>query len=156
MINAANGGRRYCKVNAANGDRRHCIINVANGGRRYCNMNVANEGRRYCNMNVANEGRRYCIINVANEGRRYCITGNCGRTQPANRAVTPWAQGPTTRAPTGHPRSLEGPQHSARRYPASPGYHRGWFGPRILLGWLADCRLVSMCIDQLDLKILIE
>ena len=144
MINAANGGRRYCKVNAANGDRRHCIMNVANGG------------RRYCNMNVANEGRRYCIINVANEGRRYCSTGNCGRSQPANRAVTPWAQGPTTRAPTGHPRSLEGPQHSARRYPASPGYHRGWFGPRILLGWLADCRLVSMCIDQLDLKILIE
>ena len=65
------------------------------------------------------------------------ITGNCGRTQPAKRAVTPWAQGPTTRAPAGQPRSLEGPQHTARRYPAVPGYLKGWLDPRRLLGWLA-------------------
>ena len=36
------------------------------------------------------------------------ITGNCGSTQPAKMAVTPWAQGPTTRAPTGQPRSFDG------------------------------------------------
>ena len=67
------------------------------------------------------------------------ITGNWGRTQPAKRAVMPWAQGPTTRAPTGHNRSLEGPQHTARRYPAAPGYLRGWFGPSRLL-----CRLAAL------------
>ena len=65
------------------------------------------------------------------------ITGNCGKTHPAKRAVTPWAQGPTTRALTGQPVSLDGPQHTARRYPAVPGYPRGWFGPSRLLGWLA-------------------
>ena len=48
-------------------------------------------------------------------------TGNWLRTHPAKRAVTPWAQGPTTRAQTGHPQSLEGPQQTARRYPAVPG-----------------------------------
>ena len=31
---------------------------------------------------------------------------------------------------TGQFRSLEGPQHTPRRYPAVPGYLKGWFGPR--------------------------
>ena len=44
------------------------------------------------------------------------------RTHPAKRAVTLWVQGPTTWAPTGHPRPLEGPQQTARRYPAVPGW----------------------------------
>ena len=65
------------------------------------------------------------------------ITGNFGRTQPVKSAVTPWAQGPTTRAKTGQPRSSDGPQYTAPRYPAVPGYLRGWLGPRRLLGWLA-------------------
>ena len=65
------------------------------------------------------------------------ITGNFGRTQPVKSAVKPWAQGPTTRAKTGQPRSSDGPQYTTRRYPAVPGYLRGWLGPRRLLGWLA-------------------
>ena len=37
-------------------------------------------------------------------------TGNWLRTHPAKRAVTLWVQGPTTWAPTGHPRRVHSRQ----------------------------------------------